>query len=54
MDSRITTKEVANQFADAVQLLLDWLRQEMQGTSRYPIDGRIPGKEGVETQTEIL
>jgi excisionase family DNA binding protein len=50
MDSRITTKEVANQFADTIQLLLDWLQQEMQGKSRYPIDGRIPGKEGVETQ----
>jgi excisionase family DNA binding protein len=50
MDSRITTKEVANQFAEAIQLLLEWLRQEMQGTSRYPAEGRLPSKGDVDSQ----
>lgn len=29
MDNRITTEEVANQFSKAIQLLLEWAKQEM-------------------------
>lgn len=50
MNSSITTKEVANQFADAIQLLLEWLRQEMHNASRFSVEDRIRGKEGIEYQ----
>ena len=29
MNNRVTSEEVANQFAKAIQLLLEWARQEM-------------------------
>jgi excisionase family DNA binding protein len=29
MDNRITSEEVANQFAKAIQLMLEWAKQEM-------------------------
>ena len=32
MNNQITSEEVANQFAKAIKLLLDWYRQEIAGS----------------------
>jgi excisionase family DNA binding protein len=34
MNNRVTSEEVANQFAKAIQLLLEWARQEMLAPSQ--------------------
>src|SRR4030067_3390515 len=34
MNNRVTSEEVANQFAKAIQLLLEWARQEMLTPAR--------------------
>lgn len=44
MSIRITSDEVANQFAKAIQLLLEWARQEMLTPSQNRIGNPIPGK----------
>lgn len=40
MNNRVTSEEVANQFAKAIKLLLDWYRQEIVGPaqSKSPIE----------------
>lgn len=48
MNNRVTTEEVANQFAKAIKLLLDWYHQEIAGSSQ----GRLQiEKERSTTQT---
>ena len=38
MNNRVTTEEVADQFAKAIKLLLDWYRQEIVGPSQIRSD----------------
>ena len=48
MNNRVTSQEVADQFAKAIKLLLDWYRQEILVSSQ----GRSQAdKENVTTQT---
>lgn len=47
MNNQITSEEVANQFAKAIQLLLEWARQEMLAPSQPWEDRQITGKEQV-------
>ena len=47
MNKLVTSEEVANQFAKAIQLLLEWARQDMLGTSQPWEDRQITGKERV-------
>jgi hypothetical protein len=34
MNNRVTSEEVADQFAKAIKLLLDWYHQEIAGSSQ--------------------
>jgi excisionase family DNA binding protein len=42
MANQITTDEVANQFARAIKLLLEWAKQEFQSRSTPPVKDTIP------------
>jgi len=42
MNNRVTSEEVANQFAKAIQLLLEWARQEMLAPSQPRLVKPIP------------
>ncbi len=45
MDNRITSEEVANQFAKAIQLVLEWARQEMLVPAQSRIVKPIPDRD---------
>jgi excisionase family DNA binding protein len=51
MNNRVTSEEVANQFAKAIQLLLDWYRQEIVNPSQFRSVSSPVEKEREITQT---
>ena len=46
MENRVSSEEVANQFAKAVKLLLEWVRQEEFAPSHIQNMKPEPGQEG--------
>lgn len=51
MNNRITSEEVANQFAKAIQLLLEWVRQEMIAPPQFRSGKPISDQERQGDQT---
>ena len=51
MNNRVTTEEVANQFAKAIKLLLDWYSQEKVGPSQIRSDRSPVERERDTTRT---
>lgn len=45
MNKQISSEEVANQFAKAIQLLLDWARQELLAPSQPRTTKHMPDRE---------
>jgi len=45
MNKQISSEEVANQFAKAIQLLLDWARQEILAPSQSRTMKQMPDRE---------
>ena len=45
MNNRVTSEEVASQFAKAIQLLLEWARQEMLAPSQPRTMKQMPERE---------
>ena len=51
MNNRISSEEVANQFAKAIQLLLEWAQQEMMNPPQMGTEKTLLGKNRSETPT---